>query len=272
MRMLFVILSLLFSQLIFAQNDAQGCSVHPLFSKMPQAYISRCDTKEFDEIELYVAGGRSEKKKGEKVEVVYLFSGNPYPSKTQVFQNHVNAIKQANGQVLYQGGGSITGKIVKGGSTWWVEISSDGSNMYIINSVREAPMKQEVVVTAADIKKKMGEEGKVTFYGIYFDTDKSDIKPESDATLKEMAAWLKANANVKVFIVGHTDNSGELNHNLTLSKSRASAVVQALTTKYAVNKAQLAADGVGPLSPVTTNTTEEGKALNRRVELVLAEK
>ena len=124
-------------------------------------------------------------------------------------------------------------------------------------------------MTAQEIGDAIRAEGKVSFYGIYFDTDKAILKPESAPTLNNIAEYLKQHAAVKIFVVGHTDNTGSYAKNLTLSRDRANAVVNELVTKYGVNKSQLIAEGVSSLSPVAPNTSEEGKAKNRRVEIVL---
>ena len=125
------------------------------------------------------------------------------------------------------------------------------------------------MVSSEQITKAMGDEGKVVFYGIYFDTDKSVLKSESTPTLAEMAKWLKANATAKVFIVGHTDMQGPAERNQKLSRDRAAAVINALTKDHGINTDRLAAEGVGPFAPVASNTGEAGRAKNRRVEMVL---
>ena len=103
---------------------------------------------------------------------------------------------------------------------------------------------------------------------IYFDFDKSDVKSESDPTLKEISKLLSENPKLNLYVVGHTDNVGDYDYNMKLSQARADAVVKTLVSKYNVNKNRLTSGGVGPLAPVTTNDTEEGKAKNRRVELI----
>lgn len=127
----------------------------------------------------------------------------------------------------------------------------------------------KVQIDVASLKKSIENEGKVALYGIHFDHDRAEINPKSDPTLTVIADYLRANAKAKVFVVGHTDNTGQYEHNLTLSTSRANAVVTALTKKYNINPARLKGVGVGPVAPVTTNTTEAGRAMNRRVEVVL---
>jgi len=105
-------------------------------------------------------------------------------------------------------------------------------------------------------------------YGIFFDFDKADVKPESEPTLNEIANLLKQDTKLNLYVVGHTDNKGKFDYNVDLSKRRAAAVVKELTKKYGVSPNRLTPDGVGPLAPVSTNETEDGRKLNRRVELV----
>ena len=93
-------------------------------------------------------------------------------------------------------------------------------------------------------------------------------KVESLETLTEIAALLKNNTSLQIYVVGHTDNVGNLKDNMELSQKRAEAVVNELITKYKVSSTSLQAQGVGPLAPVATNDTKEGKELNRRVEIV----
>ncbi|MEO0287903.1 MAG: OmpA family protein, partial [candidate division WOR-3 bacterium] len=124
------------------------------------------------------------------------------------------------------------------------------------------------LITAKDIYEKLKTEGHIAIYGIYFDFDKADIKPESEPTLKEIARFLRENPEIKVYIVGHTDNVGKLDYNMELSRKRAENVVKELVNKYGISKERLKAFGVGPLAPISSNDTEEGRAKNRRVEIV----
>jgi OmpA-OmpF porin, OOP family len=110
--------------------------------------------------------------------------------------------------------------------------------------------------------------GRWTTQGILFETGKSDVKPESTPTLKEIAATLKQHPELKVEVQGHTDNVGKPDANLKLSQARAEAVKQALTSEYGVDAGQLTAKGYGDTKPAADNKTAEGRANNRRVELV----
>lgn len=126
----------------------------------------------------------------------------------------------------------------------------------------------QVTVAADGLKKGLASEGKVALYGIYFDTAKAEVKPESKAQLDEIAKLFAANPALKAYIVGHTDNVGASESNLALSKARAEAVVAALARDYKVDAKRLAARGVASLAPVSSNASEAGRSQNRRVEVV----
>jgi len=127
--------------------------------------------------------------------------------------------------------------------------------------------KRMAMVSAAEIGGNLASQGKAVFYGILFDFDKADIKAESQPQLAEMAKFLKSNAALRVYVIGHTDNKGTLDYNVRLSNQRAEAVVKALRAQ-GIDAGRLTARGLGPLAPVATNRTEDGQAKNRRVELV----
>jgi OOP family OmpA-OmpF porin len=125
-----------------------------------------------------------------------------------------------------------------------------------------------VKVTADQMTNDLAATGKVVLYSILFDTGKADIRPESDATIAEIAKFLAANPAVRIHVVGHTDNVGTYDANVDLSRRRADAVVKVLTTRHGIAGARLRGVGVASVAPVATNRTAEGRQLNRRVELV----
>ena len=144
-----------------------------------------------------------------------------------------------------------------------------GQAIIDLNIVRAGALKSKMVtVSSSEIKKGIVEQGHIAIYGIYFDTDKSDLKTESKTSLDQVAQYLKDNPDIKIHVVGHTDNVGEMAHNLKLSNDRAGAVVAALEKDYAVPAERLNPAGVGPLAPIASNETDEGRAKNRRVELI----
>ncbi len=139
----------------------------------------------------------------------------------------------------------------------------------VLHLIEPKPMGQTMeIVDAARMDSEIGSSGHVGLYGIHFDTDSAVIKPESEPTLAEIAKLLKADPAMRLWIVGHTDDVGGYDHNMKLSERRAKAVLLALTGRFGIAAAQLHAAGVGFLAPIATNSTDDGRAKNRRVELV----
>lgn len=137
--------------------------------------------------------------------------------------------------------------------------------------VEEKPMatgKVEATLSADAMAEDLEEGGTVRIYGIHFDTGEATVRPQSESTLAEIGALLERNPDLSLAVVGHTDTQGGFEHNMELSLRRAEAVVERLTTDHGVAAERLQAHGVGWLAPVATNDTEEGRAQNRRVELV----
>ncbi len=124
------------------------------------------------------------------------------------------------------------------------------------------------MVDARQMALSLEETGRVALYGIYFDHDSATLKAESKPTLDEIARLMNANPEYNVIVVGHTDNAGAYDYNMSLSKRRAQAVMEALVEGYGIAAARLTSDGVGYLAPSATNMSDAGRALNRRVELV----
>lgn len=138
-----------------------------------------------------------------------------------------------------------------------------------VDIVETRPMQQKMVtVSADDMSRAISSSGRVLLYGIYFDTNRSEIKPSSKPALAEIAKLLKKQPTLKLHVVGHTDNAGGYEFNVALSKRRADSVVGALEKEYGIPASRLTPNGVAYLAPVAPNTAEAGRAKNRRVELV----
>jgi OmpA-OmpF porin, OOP family len=155
-----------------------------------------------------------------------------------------------------------------------VLVGEDGTyheKIDIIADIIEAKAMENnlVIVDPRFLSDMLTRSGKVVLDGIFFDNDRATIKNESSTALKAIADYLNKNSSAKVFIVGHTDSSGDYKHNIDLSTQRAAAVVDSLVTNFKVDKKRLSAIGIGPVSPIESNATEDGKAKNRRVEMVL---
>ena len=138
---------------------------------------------------------------------------------------------------------------------------------YHLVTIETKPMDMDMV-SADNINESMIADGHIAIYDILFETGKSEINLRSTAALKNIAKFLIANPEKQYLIVGHTDNVGDFDANIKLSTDRANAIVNELVEKYSVNTAQLKPYGIGSASPVASNSTDEGKAKNRRVEIV----
>ena len=134
--------------------------------------------------------------------------------------------------------------------------------------IEKQAMQQEVTIDAGAMARDIGESGRVAIYGIYFDTGRAELKPESAPAMAEIAKMLKQSPVLRVYVVGHTDMTADLATNVKLSLARAQSVVNALVSQHGIAAARLIPYGDGPYAPVATNRTEEGRAKNRRVELV----
>jgi OmpA-OmpF porin, OOP family len=138
-----------------------------------------------------------------------------------------------------------------------------------LDIIETKPMKQRLVkVTADEMSSEIAKAGHATLYGILFDFNKAELKPESGPVLQEIGKLLQDKPELKLVVTGHTDAVGGFDFNRDLSQRRAAAVVTALATRYRVAAVRLIPFGASFSSPVAPNDTEEGRAKNRRVELV----
>jgi OOP family OmpA-OmpF porin len=261
-------------------TDKPGAKDPAMFTRMPGYFLSSSNAvneKQFDFYEFTVTQGKTyprERVEGHKIVYDYSFdrsTGAP-PSGLQIVRNYQNATKKLGGEILYDSTtmkatyDRTTLRLKKDGKEVWAEVLVRGGTYYLTIVEREA-MQQDVLADAEAFKAGLTQNGHVEVPGIYFDFNKADIKPESETALNEVAKLLQGDASLRVWVVGHTDNVGSAESNVTLSNARALAVVKALADRK-IAAARLAAKGVGPFAPVASNATEEGRAKNRRVELV----
>ena len=178
----------------------------------------------------------------------------------------LNGEEESRG-VLYARSKGGTGGIYVGLFFTWEETEEDSrSKVYI--DILETQAMEAVEINADDLGNALSRTGKVAVYGILFNTDSATIQKESENALKAMVEVLLKNPGMNVFVVGHTDNTGGFEHNMKLSAERAASVVSALVAR-GIGSTRMKAHGVGCLSPVASNRTEEGRGKNRRVELVV---
>lgn len=288
-----VALSLLAAAPLSAQEDAEGCKDHPLFTRLPGMHIAGCEASQFD-LRAFPVGPVKEGDTAKPMVVegpVQWISyqtneGTKPPSGLQIMRNFENATKKAGGTIEGQypgwckggydtermpnmGNGclsyALTLKFHRGGKETWVFLqASDDEGEYSLTVSEREAMKQDVSVN--DLVDKLAADGFVALH-INFATGKATIEPDSFTTLDAAAAALKATKDVRIEVAGHTDNAGTADANLRLSQQRAEAVAAALVER-GVAAGRLAAKGYGQTVPVADNRTEEGRARNRRVELV----
>ncbi len=254
-------------------SDYKGYKDPALFTRLPHYFLagegSVVETP-FDGVEFYVKSG-TQRVEGRHLKYSYSFdeSAGANPGFLQIIRNYQAAARKIGGQVLSDDGArKTTIRVAKNGLETWVAVEAyNEGRLYELDIIEKELMQQDVVASAAVFQSGLKENGHVEVPGVFFDFGKSEIKPESEAALKEVVKLLQSNPALKVWVVGHTDNVGSVDSNLTLSGARAAAVVKALV-QIGIETKRLAAHGAGPYAPVASNATDGGRAHNRRVELV----
>ncbi len=279
-------------------QDKEGCQDHPLFNRMPHFDIYSCNTVDFDAVDFakpnlkeWNGPGDYETIEGKVFSISYkVQEGVTPPSALQIIRNFQNAVKAAGGTVLGEftnpyaadlaenmqkymvdsPGGTLYQrytnlKLTKGESEYWVNVAANADyGDYNLVIVERKAMAQDVSVN--ELVDKLNKEGFITLY-VNFDTGKATIKPDSAKTLDQAAEVLKAAPTLQILVGGHTDNVGTPAANQKLSEERAKAVMAALVQR-GIPAGRLTAQGFGDTQPIADNRTEEGRAKNRRVELV----
>ena len=256
------------------EADEEGCKDSQLLTRMAGCRIMHCTNKEFDAMELQVGpvkdGAETVKGfEGATDNIVYACPSQL--SLLQIVRNAENALKAAGFTVVFSGKRSYDQPVVtaqKGPQ--WVQVYGkpwDEFSGYEFSAVKVQGMAQEMEATADSLAKEIEKSGRAAVYGINFDTGKALLKPESDKILGEIATLLKNNPSWKMKVEGHTDNVGLKATNQTLSQQRAAAVATWLAG-HGVDRARLTSVGFGDTKPLADNASEEGRAKNRRVDLV----
>jgi len=250
-----------------APVDRKGCVESKVVSRMPGCFILRCDYKDFNAAEM----PRTKNERGHQIEG--LFENNAFrcpanKSPLELGRNTEAALKNAGFNILYTdvyaGGARFYMTAQKGAQ--WVKLAVVSDN-YELTTVKEKQMEQQMTANADGWAQQINQSGKVSVYGINFDTGKSTLRPDSEPALIEVAKLLKANLDWAMVVAGHTDNVGAQATNLTLSRQRAQSVIAWLSA-HGIEEARLVPAGFGNARPVADNGSEEGRQKNRRVDLV----
>lgn len=274
---------------------------HPLISPYEGSTIRRKKVLEFDEYHAFTGMDDSGQEattidlEGRVTKINYV---NPKDrSRLEMIRNYEAAMLSAGAEIIYQcnqdelecvaryagptfqktsdihamanlAGRYLLARINQGDEVAYIAIAV-GQSSTDVHVIEVKAMQTGMVHLDADaLGKGLDRQGYVVVEGIYFDTDKATLKPESAPALTEVAGLLAARPELEVFVVGHTDLQGSFAHNQALSEARARAVLEALVAEYGIARKRLESHGVGPLAPKATNANEGGRSLNRRVVLV----
>jgi OmpA-OmpF porin, OOP family len=261
MKIIITVLTLfIFCSLSFSQ-DIAGSKDHPMFNRISGFSIKEYTVEEFGSYTFTLDGETESIVEGTKTTIYYECECEEAPLK--IVRNYTNAIKNIGGKVYepYQNKGYMFLK--QGNKETWAEVYAS-DYYYDLTIVEKGEVEQEI--TANAILKELNETGKAILY-INFDSGKSTIKKESMPVVEQIIEMMKLATDIKISVEGHTDSDGSNESNLKLSEARAKAVVEAIT-KGGIDAARLSSAGFGEEKPIADNSTAEGKAKNRRVELI----
>jgi outer membrane protein OmpA-like peptidoglycan-associated protein len=253
-------------------QDAEGSKDHPMLSRMPGYVIGNYDAQDFSVFDFQTDPTTHVEGRYWKIEYI-VPEGGKKSGPVQISRNYTDLLVKRSGKKLVDvvdaGGGTSVAWMPAANKKIWVQVDiSNNGDQYTLTVVEEAAMEQKVEFSAMELAKALNDTGSVALYGILFDTGKATIKPESAKALAPVGDLLKTQAALKLEIQGHTDNVGAAALNLKLSQDRAAAVKAYIVQTFGIAADRLSAVGLGDTKPAADNTTEDGRAKNRRVELV----
>ena len=265
-KLIFIAAMILAGSISLLAQDAEGCKDHPLLSRMPGYNISEC-TQNFNQLDFFNAKGEEVKLEGNLTHIWYVFnpeSGKKEPSFFQIVKNYANAIIKIGGKKIFEDGGLGCYELKKNGKTYNIKVACTNNSDVLLDVLEMEQMKQEI--TANEMLDALNKDGYIAL-NILFETGKSTIQQESLPVVDQMFELMKSDATLKISIEGHTDNVGDAVSNKKLSNDRAKAVMDALIAK-GIDKIRMTFVGWGQEKPVADNRSEDGRAKNRRVEIV----
>jgi outer membrane protein OmpA-like peptidoglycan-associated protein len=306
-RGIFIIFCATVFSVAHADRDIAGSSDHPLVSRYPQSNIITYEQKDYDEYLLPLGKPKEnvrptqfEQEKNLQGKITRIgYAIKPGTSTLKIYSNFETAVKKSGFNILFSCAKQDCGKQ---GSPWqaffvksqiWGKPDShrmfsaykkiNGQDVYMVVYVGEQGPRIGIGVDVIEIKQMQKDlisidenslqqmlehDGKAALYGIQFETDMDTLLPTSEQTIKVIANVLTRNKSMRIYIVGHTDDTGSNEHNMQLSNQRAQAVIKALVQQYKIDAARLTPFGAGPYAPLGNNADETGRALNRRVEII----
>jgi len=265
-KLFFFVVIMLASITTGFSQDTEGCKDHALLTRMPDYYILEC-TQNFNKLDFLNLQGEDVTFEGALTYNWYVFnteSGKEEPSYLQIIKNHANAIIKIGGKKVYEDGNSGYYTVAKNGMEYKIKVSCTNNSDYLLYVLEMEAMKQEI--TANEMLNALNKDGYMAL-NILFETGKSTIQSESLPIVDQISELMKSDASLNLSIEGHTDNVGDAVSNKKLSTDRAKAVMDAIIAK-GVDKTRLSFIGWGQEKPVADNRMEEGRTINRRVEIV----
>ena len=265
-----LLISIAVPSALFGQQDEEGCKDSPLLTRLAGCHITSCTKSDFDAAELAIRASSDNRRKhveGKLEKINYDCSGK---SALQVARNTENAWRTARFIIDFTGYDVPTHYVTAHQGNTWVAVEASeltGDSQFVFTSVLVEEMKQEMASDSKAWSQEINSTGRAAVYGIEFDTGKATLRPESEAVLAQVASLLNDEPDWKMKIEGHTDSTGTKPANQALSQQRAAAVV-AWLVKDGIAASRLTAVGMGDAQPLADNSTDAGRARNRRVELV----
>ena len=257
-----------------AQEDEPNSKDHPMVSRFPGYFIADYDAQDFGAFDFQTGEDATKHVEGRYWKIEYQLKENAKKGgPIEIGRNYVNAFTSRGGVKLHDemtsSGGTLSARMPAGSKNIWLQVDvSNQGELYTLYIVEEAAMAQKVEFTAMELAKALDQNGSVSLHGILFDTGKSTIKAESAAALAPIGELLKSQPALRLEIQGHTDNVGAAAANLKLSQDRAAAVKAYIVSNFGIAATRLTTAGFGDTKPAGDNRTEDGRASNRRVDLV----
>lgn len=247
--------------------DRAGCQDSRVLSRLPGCWILRCTKSEYNGAEVPVSLKAPQKKHLEGAYEQIAYSCPKTASGVQIWREAQSAFRQAGFTQIYENnyGNTRLDVTVQKGSQWAHVYSETGG--YTLTAVKVKEIEGSMQANAAGWVEQINQTGRVSIYGINFDTGKATIRPDSEPVLNEMLAMLQKQPDWNMLVAGHTDNVGADAVNIPLSQQRAASVIAWLAAK-GVDKGRLIPAGFGSRKPLSDNATEDGRAKNRRVDLI----
>lgn len=263
------------TNLLFAQEmDAEGCKDHSFFNRIENYYIEGCK-ENYNEYEFMIGNDKTQTLEGTLIDILYTYDG-PFgpnlPSKLQVIRNYENAVAKMGGKKVYSrttddgGWTGATFHLQKDGNDYWLgiyDLNNNPVDQFTLVLLTIEGMKQEIV--ANEMFEKINSGLPLALY-INFETGKSAIRSDSENIVQELYQMMSENPTLQILVEGHTDNVGNKTSNQILSEQRAASLKSALVQK-GIGTDKIKTVGFGQDQPLADNSTDDGKAKNRRIEI-----